>query len=228
MTFKSTLDLGQLMTLLGQALPAYSQLFPRLEFGSFAPFVLTPDKPNTARTLVPVKYNGAEVGEMFAIAFMPGDGTGDYNTYKPGQLEIPPQYALKEKQEKVFPRSKTGTVFELFLPFGSVAGGKIHLFASSLEELTIDETEAPLTLRKAWDLGMARCDYGWLVNHGGEVAPRIQLTTGYRPDGERFGDPHAVYFGVDTNTVQVVGFLPVTSQRSPVVELAQKVALLPV
>ena len=70
------LDLTLLREPLENALRGYERLVDSaFRFSWFGDFVLTPDKPNTARTVVPVLCDEQKVGDLYVILFRPGDGT---------------------------------------------------------------------------------------------------------------------------------------------------------
>ena len=45
------------------------------------------------------------------------------------------------------------------------------------------------------------------------VPPHVYLTTGYRENGERFGDPHAIHHGIGLGMDQVVGFIGIKNGK---------------
>ncbi len=62
---------------LKDALEGYQEYLGRdVRFEEFPDFTLTPEKPNTARTVVPVTFSGRKAGDLYAILFQEGDGTG--------------------------------------------------------------------------------------------------------------------------------------------------------
>jgi len=207
--------------MLPKALRGYECRYDGLSFGDFGLFKLTPEKPNTARTLVPVSYKGKSAGDMFAILFRPGDGTGDSSRFQPWELNILGEY--RKHPERVLPRDKTGIDYELFFPFFSV-GKKVCWYAVSLEELTVDNVKHPNVVVKERDLGFKADRYVKILSVRDAVMPMISITTGYGNDGERFCDPHAVYFRVKADVIQVVGFLPIKNAENPLFKFAARLA----
>jgi hypothetical protein len=183
-----------------------SDYYRRLQFLEHEPMKRTPDKPNFARSVVPVRYDDQPIGDMYVIVFMPGDGTGDEKTFKLGQLEIPKEHQYAERPEKVLPRRKDGVFCEGMFPIFSTVGNTRYLFTVSLEELTVDNVADPKKVIKTWDLGMERSRHDTLPSHY-----NVYLTTGHRSDGKRFGDPHAIVNATDK--IQVAGFLAITDEK---------------
>ena len=193
--------------------------------GEFQKMSLTPNKPNTARTVIPVhnKEDDAKVGDIYAILFAPGDGTGDANTYSLKDLEnleVPPGHAYQKMPERILPRKKICPM-ELFIPFFSIKMGRAYHGLVSLEELTVDNADKPKKLLKLFDLGYDIPEYQKELrvppsesDHGPNTVGWLQLTTGYKRNGERFGDPHAIFDNVP-ETMQVVGFLSINTVKNP-------------
>ncbi len=201
------LDLPAFRGPLEEALRQYEVLHEnQLNFSAFPDLVLTPDKPNSARTIIPVTHKETKVGEMYVIVFRPGDGTGDSKTYTLDQLRIPPKYRYIEKPARVLPRSKQGIICEGFFPLFSIGQNHPEMFAVSLEELTVDDVSNLQTIVRAWTL-----------NNGNQ--PTVYQTTGMDLQSRRFGDPHAIHNA--TNKIQVAGFLAVTDQESSLISIAK-------
>lgn len=203
-------DLVKLTELLDKSLEKYQKhIGNNIKFGSHLPLYMTPEKPNSGRTVVEVNYEGSKAGDMCVILFRPGDGTGDDKTYKLHDLEIPEYLRFIDKPERVLPRKKT-CAMEVFFPFFSVIqlpyGDEIPTLAFgnvvSLEELTVDAASKKIV--KMRDLGESPETYR---NKIGQVTPHISLTTGYLANGTRFGDPHSIFHRQDVKSMQVVGFL---------------------
>ena len=214
----STPALDKLRDPLEAALLAYEQLYSQsIRFQTPLPFTSTPEKPNYARTVVPISNDTTTLGEMYVIVFLPQDGTGDNKTYTRERLIIPSKYQFAEKPERVFPRSKTGIVCEGFFPLFSInPKGKKAMFAASLEELTLDPETSEV--RWAWNLGLSTKEYPSIFNKDIPNKPDVTYTTGTK-DGTRFGDPHAIYNA--TENIQIVGFLSIRDTNSPLVELTK-------
>jgi len=199
-------------------------IFKRAGFylGEFQRMSLTPDKPNTARTVIPVhnEEDDAKVGDICAILFAPGDGTGDAKIYSFKSLEVPPEYVHQKMPERVLPRKKICPM-ELFVPFFSIKAGRAYHGLASLEELTIDDGDFPKKLLKLFDLGYSVPEYRKELrvppsesDHGPNSVGWLQLTTGYTRSGRKFGDPHAIFDSVP-ETMQVVGFLSIDTVENP-------------
>ena len=212
------LDLSKFREPLEESLRRYISLDRELAFEDFPDLCLTPDKPNSARTVIPVTYAGTKVGEMYAIVFLHQDATGDQNTYQLNEIVIPPEFRHKEKPERVIPRAKTGVIAEGFFPLFSMnQRGYVAPFAAHLDELTLDEENRIVPV---FQLGQNRSEYLQAINSGLEIVPKIGLTTGTDKSGRRFGDPHAIYYAMDAyDSVQVVGFLSVKDQANPLMRI---------
>ncbi len=216
------LNLKEFREPLEQALSEYERLYDKtIKFQYFPDFSLTPEKPNSARTVIPITYSGSKAGDMYAIVFLRGDGTGDAKTYALGSVKIPPELRHIEKPERVIPRSKTGVICEGFFPLFSMnSHGSAALFAVSLEELTLDSNQ---TVIPAWRLGQNKSEYLQAINFRLTILPRVYFTTGIDEEGNRFGDPHAIYYRVDAyDVVQVGGFLAVKDADNPLLGLTNE------
>jgi hypothetical protein len=181
-------------------------------FGNVDGFVLTPDKPNTARTVFPVKYAGHDIGDMYVIAFSPGDGTGDESAFKLGSLELPEELVYDKFPAKVLPRKKDGILYEICFPIATVIDEKAVRFAVSLDELTVDCANDPKTVVKAFELGLSQEQYHKAIKAGNDLGPKLFLTTGHK-NGLRFGDPHAIHYGVKEKGIQIAGFLAIKEEE---------------
>jgi hypothetical protein len=217
------LDLRSLRGPLERALSKYEDYHYNLvRFQEFPDFARTPDKPNYARTIIPVQICDRKVGDLYAIVFMPRDGTGDTKTFNLNQVIIPEGFRHEEKPERVIPRAKTGVVCEGYFPLFSIKrGGDVSMFTGSLDELTAEGS--PLTVNHAWTLGLNHPQFRMAVDFGIRVNPQVYLTVGTYPVGRRFGDPHSIYYGVNAgNTVQVAGFLSIADKENPLVNFTNK------
>ncbi|MBI2550364.1 hypothetical protein HYV83_04255 [Candidatus Woesearchaeota archaeon] len=236
-TAASGINLDTLPDLVNQMLPGYTTVEPGLEFGYVPLFVLTPDKSNTARTIVPVRYNGLAAGDLVVIAFRPGDGTGDESTYKVGQLAVHEDYK-GAVQQKILPRAKTGIIVEGFFPLFTIAQSSllppedrhelpkdlVIRYAVALDELVVDSSGTQPIIRKGFLLGSD----AFAFRHNG--MPAISLTTGYLANGERFGDPHSIHYRRadkpnyfwDAIQTQVCGFLAIKGKENPLFNAAAR------
>ncbi|MDD5416624.1 MAG: hypothetical protein PHU12_01465 [Candidatus Aenigmarchaeota archaeon] len=221
---------------LTDSLRDYMKILPDLDFGDFETMRLTPDKPNSARIIIPIYHYGEEVGTITAILFRSGDGTGANTTYKLNELEIYRYLQFKDKPERVLPRKKD-CIKEAFFPFFSIHDNKIYRNTVSLEELSVDNPENPTMIIHACHLGDQPIKYPCFLKalkndsnkKRGRGSERIQLTCGHFESGKRFGDPHAIVHTLKEpkDAMQVVGFLSVNRYDNPLVEILDKVATVP-
>ncbi|MBI2572839.1 hypothetical protein HYV86_03190 [Candidatus Woesearchaeota archaeon] len=188
----------------------------KIQFGQVSPFTPTPEKPNTARTTIQVRYNGTQHAELVAIIFAPGDGTGDTGLYQERSIEVPEQYQHEDKPQRVFPRSKNGVIEGYFPLFAIRDDGLTIPYAGSLEELTARNG----TIVKAWDVGQKPEVFTRNVNGSHSSSPNVSYTCGFAQDGTYFGDPHAMYNA--TTIHQVAGFLTIKKADSPLLEIVNK------
>ena len=214
----NNLDLKTLRMPLEQALSTYEER-TGIRFQDFPDLTPTPEKPNSARTVIPVAYGTTKIGDLYAIVFVKGDGTGDSKTYKLDDLTIPSEFQHTEKPERVIPRAKTGVICEGFFPFFSInPQGYTAMFAASLDELSIDDK----TITPLWRLGQTDSDYSKALHGKVPSQPQIYLTVGETIGGKRIGDPHSIYYGRNIeDALQVVGFLGITDPNSPVLNISK-------
>lgn len=161
--------------------------------------VLTPDKPNSARSATDVLFQKVLIGKLYVIAFKPGDGTGSQDYYKLDNLVFEPPYP---RAILAIPRNKVGLHSEAHLTIASHSIEDLHaepqLYAGTFDLLGLDGN----FVRKIGELGHPE---------GTDIkAPVATLTVGYR-GSNRFGDPHAVY-NKTPNTVQVCAFLAISDE----------------
>lgn len=203
---------------LEESLRGYESLHKELTFQDFPDFILTPNKPNSARTVVPVSYGGTHVGDMHTFVFRYQDGTGDENTYKLDDIKVPLNLRHEKKPERIVPREKKGVIAEGFFPLFSLNNEeRIIPFTSHLQEFTLDSDKNLISL---FDIGQSKSLYLHLIDSGLRIKPEIYLSTGTYVSGKRFGDPHVIYHGLkDKNTTQVVGFFSVKERDNPMLEI---------
>ena len=216
------LELDKLKNPLEESLRVHASLLDQeLAFQDFPDFNFTPNKANTARTVIPVTYAGAKAGEMYVIVFLQKDGTGDDKTFKLDEIKIPPELRNGSKPERVVPRAKNGVIAEIFFPLFSLnRNNYVVPFAAHLDELTLNDEK---TIIKALTLGQNRSTYLQAINSGLELIPKIKLTTGNDKKGKRFGDPHAIYYSAEVyDAVQVAGFLTIREETNPLLNLITK------
>jgi len=200
-----------------RSLKAYAAM--GLTFGDFPDFAAVPEKGYTARSSAPVLISGYDAGKIHLLAFQEGDGTGDTGTFGIGAIAIPMSFQHSEKPERVIPRLKTDVVCEGLFPVCSIRDDLIAPFAVSLEELTVNDRSDAIV--HAWTLGLKEDTLGLALDTSINVPPRVYMTTGTSADGRRFGDPHAVYCATGIGGIQIVGFLAIKDQNSPLLRLAQ-------
>lgn len=193
-----------------------------IELRSEGPLILTPEKPNTARTIVTVWQGDDKLAKMYAILFKPGDGTGDASTYKPGQLIVPEYMQFEKNPERILPRKKDCEK-EIFLPLFSVINGHVFENIVSLEELTVDDIKNPKKIVEFDFLGDSAEKYKNMIDGVYTIkrAPFYRLTTGYNEEGARFGDPHAIYHRKELKSMQMVGFISL-EKENPLIEIFEK------
>jgi len=219
-------DLTEFRAPLEDSLIDYEPELGGIEFQDFPDLTLTPDKPNSARTVVPVTYAGSKVGDLYVIVFDYQDGTGDQSSYKLDDVVIPSEFQVGTMPERVIPRAKTGVVAEAFFPlFSRCPQGRVVPFAASLTELMLDEQNQVFP---AFQLGQNLSAYAQAIRSNAQVSPVIEATTGTDVCGQRFGDPHAVYCARPVEDfVQVVGFLSCTDASSPLMAVFGTAAMKP-
>lgn len=176
----------------------------RFEVAKACKLIQTPGKANSARSATDVTlidtYNRAQIiSKLYVIAFKPGDGTGDTTTYKMGDLDVDGPYP---NTERVIPRSKKDIRYETHL---TVVAHKID-----------DSHAEPELFKGTFDLlglkGKTVLKKGELGQSGEKKAayPKTTFTLGY-VDGQRFGDPHAVYSAIP-DSLQVCAFIALTEE----------------
>ena len=166
---------------------------------SASDLVLTPEKPNSARSTTAATIDGKPVGSFFVIAFKPGDGTGDEKTFQLQDLEVAEPYP---RLSKVVPRSKKGVHSE----------GHLTVVTHKIEDVHAE----PVIFDGSFDLlglnAQKVVKIGTLGQSNGEIVspePVATYTTGYRRGKERFADPHSV-FSLLPDRIQVCAFLAIS------------------
>ena len=85
----TNIELIKIDCLIRHSLINYSKFHDRrLEFGLFNTMQYTPDGPYTAKTTVPVSFDGKNIGDMNIIGFSPFDGTGNDSSYNLNQIDF--------------------------------------------------------------------------------------------------------------------------------------------
>ncbi len=163
---------------------------------------LTPTESNSARSRTATKFLGKPIGDLFVIAFKPGDGSGKETNFKLEDLVVNGDYP---NVVAVTPRRKTGTHSEGHLTVVSNKLDDVHadpeLYDGTFDLLGLDGK----TVKKIGELGQAK------TVSVDELKPFTTLTVGNDGRGERFGDPHAVY-NSRPELLQVCAFLAVTDE----------------
>ena len=208
------IDLKTLRRPLEEALAGYEKIIPNLSFGDFADIYLTPDKSNSARTIIPVNYKGTKLADMCAIVFAKGDGTGDDKTFKLEDVTIPEYYRHDIKSERIIPRSKTGIRWEGFFPFFTLnEQERISKYLTHLKVLgvTRGQDKEIITIGQLGSVSEKEFDYRLNHNLVRDEKPAIYLTK-YKKGTEKIGDPHAVYSpNWIAKNIQMGGFLSITT-----------------
>src|SRR3989344_5034398 len=183
------------------ALRAYQEFSDGLEFDSDSAshLVLTPDKTNSARSKTSVVYLGDKVGDLYVIAFKPGDGTGDESSRRIADLVVDHPYP---RFPRVVPRDKRGIHTEAHLAIVAHKVDDVHaepkLYAGSLDELGLRGNRVVKIAELGHDLSEE------------DLTPLSTLTTGYLESMQRFGDPHAIYNAL--GQIVVCAFLAISDE----------------
>jgi hypothetical protein len=174
---------------------------------------LTPDKPNSARCVIPAHYRGKRIGDLFAIVFAPGDGTGDETHLDLKKLNTDryphhPKVVARLKKPGVI-GAEVGITIATFGADQPNTDPK--LFAGNLDLLSVKSQIQPTNDRstkiviKIGELGQPADQFQRILGHLEYAAPTATLTVGQRGD-IRFGGEHAVY-APHPELVQIFGFL---------------------
>lgn len=159
--------------------------------------VLTPDKPNSARSSTDVLLQEEKVGTLYVIAFKPGDGTGSEDNYQLKDLNVDNPYPTATL---VVPRNKTGVHSEAHLTIVSHVMEDSHaepkLYFGTFDLLGLEGNR----VKKIGELGPPDTT---VISHR-----LATLTVGFI-GSRRFGDPHAVYSRIP-GVVQVCAFLAIS------------------
>lgn len=196
-------DLRTLRDPIATALEAYEERSDgQVKFNPKAASQLTrtPDKPNFARSKSPATLRDGTVADVYTIAFMPKDGTGDDKTY---QLEQAYLGSLPRKVS-ILPRSKEATLAELSLAFCATdieedEGPKLFAGCLSLLGITPKQPVVKLDIVTVGSIGHLGQDHQVLTYNTEQLEPVTTLTVGPVKNnalvmgGERRGDPHAVF-----------------------------------
>lgn len=197
------------------------------------------EKPYTARAILEVlKFSNAEkVGDLYILLFAPGDGTGKKGDYTLEQFtEMLSGYQFSTKPERVLPRNKLveGVLCEAFLPICSVEGRMLYPYTVSLEQITVENIIHPTALVPGLKMGVSAERFRPNPRQALLPSPKIQiqLTCGYRRNGQRFGDPHAIFYNPKLaeghpNRMQVAGFLSVEDKDNPLCKVLDEVGIFP-
>lgn len=158
------------------------------------------DKPYSARSQSPVKFDGEQFADLYVIAFEPGDGTGNDNDYQLNKFSVEFGYP---RASKIVPRRKLGIHSELWLPLAMAAAenpsddiiagqGELELMGVNILQRVIQR--------------FAHLSSQPQLGHNLEDVNSVYTVGYYNSSNRRFGDPHAVYNAIP-DRVQVCGFL---------------------
>lgn len=171
----------------------------RFEIDNAYKLVLTPDKPNSARSVTDAVFQEEKIGTLYVIAFKPGDGTGSQDYYQLHNLAVDPSYPTASL---IVPRNKIGVNSETHLTILSHDVENTHaeprLYAGTFDLLGL--------------CGNSICKIGEL-GHSEKTdssSPIATFTVGYK-GSKRFGDPHAVY-SKTPDAIQVCAFLAISEE----------------
>ncbi len=182
---------------------------------------LTPDKPNSARSVTTVKYLGEAVATLYVIAFAPEDGTGDESYQKLEKIDT----GDYPHATKVIGRNKASTHSEAHLTLLTQqiedADAEPIAFAGSLDLLDGRFGK----VKKLANLGQDQESYDATLQGESQATPRSTLTAGYHraldwKEGsgmmwsywrQRFGEVHAVYNPHEE--LQVCGFIGIPAEN---------------
>ncbi len=199
-----------------ETLTAYQKASKGLKFDINAAGVLvpTPEGANSARSVTPASFEGINFGTLYTIAFKPKDGTGSHVTYQLSDLEIDPSM-YPEGEEKVLPRSKEATHTEVHLALARCA---IDMGANAQPEISAGK------LKLLGVEGKRLVEIGQLGHREDEdvATPIATYTVGFDENGDRHGDPHAVYNDIP-NFVIVSAFLALTNDAIKLYKLSEEV-----
>ncbi|MEK6917630.1 MAG: hypothetical protein AABW51_01660 [Nanoarchaeota archaeon] len=216
---------------LPNACGTYQGLFGNdLQFFDPSQFTFIQKKAYTARAEIKVNIRKGPAKIMSVIAFVSGDGTGDTSLYSAQELIVPEEYQFRIKPERVFPRSKKEVVMEAFFPLFSIRGNDVCENAICLEELSTTKEGNRFGINLLGWLGQIPDVYGRTLLLKTKADPQVGLTKGYRRNGDKFGDPHAIHYptkSVNPDTLQVVGFLGLNKDDQYIMEILDGIAVIP-
>jgi hypothetical protein len=170
-------------------------------------FTITDDKPNFARTLAPLYVARELVGDLFVIAFQPGDATGDSSDqYPEGSIVVPEELLVPGFERKgSYPRPKH-QIAEVCIPLANfwtnpLAGRDKGIFygGTGLQIVGVGSDEDG---NKTAEVIVDRPST--------EGLPFITLGTD--SFGRRVGDPHSIR-NADANHLQVAAFLAIEDPK---------------
>ncbi len=194
---------------------------------------LMPNKAYTAIAEVEVRYkDNRKAGMLYVVAFAPGDGTGNTNTYKHNQIHIPFFYEYVNKKDGLVPRSKTTptkTIEEYFFPFFTVFRDEVYDDGVCLDELTLyNKADKLPSVSRGAHLGMESRHLFEALMQGHDLVdppkPKIQYTVGQK-NGTRLGDPHSIFYNnlnAPPKSIQVAGFLAIKDPNDPLIQVVGK------
>lgn len=181
----------------------------------------TPDKPNTARSEVKADYGGIVVSKMVVVVFAPRDGTGSEDAEN-GMTVQNLEFGLDMPVDgRCIPRFKLekGIHREIALGLCALDSGtdaEPALFANHLQLLTIDPQHPDMVVNGHY-LGQPERDMHTSVHYGRDAKLVSNFTCGENANGQRFGDPHAV-FNQSPSIWQVAAFMGFDGTRPRLVD----------
>ena len=198
-----------------------ARLGSAVSFGDPSGFKIDKTGRYHAAATVPLNWAGREAASLVAVSLKQYDGTGkegDYTLEKFREIGVDIPLDLfclpQERPEILLPRRKNGVALEGMFPLFTVHDGRVRFHAACLDEIPLDDADAPTSLELAGVLGMGRIEFGNFLESQGNANPEVYLTV-YGEDDEREGDPHAIVNAFQKPTTQVVGFVAVEDRESP-------------
>jgi hypothetical protein len=179
--------------------------------------VLTPDKPNSARSSTQVMHgDDGEAATLTVVAFAPYDATGDDKTYTADQLET----GMFPNHPKYFPRSKKAVHTEAHMTIASKLAGETHKpvkFAGHLSMIGLvgvgnNRGAKPYMIETGY-VGQESHAFSGTMDRTAPRSPRVTYTTGFNARGEHFGDPHALVNDTEYS-LQVCAFLAINAAQA--------------
>jgi hypothetical protein len=185
--------------------------------GVFLPELeITPDKPNSARSVAQLRVAGKTAGDLYVIVFGKGDSTGAVSDkYPAGSLEVPEELISRSGLLGSYPRPKT-QLAEICIPLANArvwekeAAKVTYYQGTALRILGLEHLEDGGVARvAAVDEDKSSHVIGWGSSIQAHAKNPSFLTLGTDSFGRRVGDPHAIFN--PSVHIQVAGFVAVES-----------------